>query len=180
MFAKIKQFVFAGLKNFKDDNRGAASVEFVMVAPLFIGLVLATFESGWMMTKSMMLERGLDSTVRELRLGLSAVQTHNEFKQKICDHSVLIKDCVNNIELELLPIQTAADIPTSTKCRDRTATVQPQVTFNPGAENEWMFIRACVLVDPIFPMIGLGLHLPVNKDNAMALAAYSVFVNEPA
>ena len=52
---------------FRKDEDGAATVEFVLVAPMFLGLVLATFESGWMMTQSMMLERGLDQTVRELR-----------------------------------------------------------------------------------------------------------------
>jgi hypothetical protein len=166
-------------RGFKKDTSGAATVEFVLVAPLFLGLVLATFESGWMMTQSMMLERGLDKTVRELRLGLSAVETHSEFKDKICDHTFILNDCLANMELELVPITSAADIPTSTRCKDRTAEVEPQVDFVPGGENEWMFIRACVIVDPWFPLIGLGLHLPLNQDNALALAAYSVFVNEP-
>ena len=158
---------------FKKDEEGAATVEFVLVAPLFLGMVLATFESGWMMTQSMMLERGLDQVVRELRLGLTAVETPLRIQGKICEHTYIVHDCLENMELELVPIQHATDIPTSTKCKDRTAEVQPQVDFVPGSENEWMFIRACVIVDPIFPLIGLGLHLPLNQDNALALAAYA-------
>lgn len=180
MFSKCLELMLRRLSGFKKDEDGAATVEFVLVAPLFLGLVLATFESGYMMTQSMMLERGLDRTVRELRLGLSTVETHSEFKEKICDHTLIVHDCLANMELELVPIQNASDIPTSTKCKDRTADVEPQVDFDPGTEEEWMFIRACVLVDPIFPLIGLGLHLPLNKDNAMAMAAYGVFVNEPS
>ena len=87
--------------------------------------------------------------------------------------------------LELVPINTAADVPTSTKCIDRqpSSDVVPLFKFNPlrgdGREVETMFVRACVYVDPIVPGLGLALHLPRDAKGGVAMVSYGAFVNEP-
>lgn len=167
------------LKKFGRDRSGAASVEFVMIAPLYFALVLSTFEAGWLMTKSMMLERGMDLTIRELRLGLHSNPSHDQFKKIICDNAKILKNCEQTMLLELVPITSAATIPTSTVCRDRSSPVAPTVTFSPGVTTETMFVRACVVVDPIVPGMGLALHLPLDQSGGMALVSYGAFKNEP-
>lgn len=176
---KLKNFNF--LKRFRRDKNGAASVEFVIIAPVYLGIMFSMFEAGWLMTQSMMLERALDVTVRDLRLGLQADTSHQNFKNLICDKASIIRDCEENVLLELVPITTSADVPTQTICRDRTAGVgvDPVVTFNPGARSEIMFMRACVVIDPLMPGMGLGLHLPKDTSGGFALVSYSAFVNEP-
>lgn len=169
------------LRRFRRDKDGAASVEFVIVAPVYLGIMFSMFEAGWLMTQSMMLERALDVTVRDLRLGLQSDTSHDNFKQLICDKASIIKDCKENVLLELVPISNSSDVPTETVCRDRTAGVgvDPVVTFNPGARSEIMYMRACVVIDPLMPGMGLGLHLPKDESGGFALVSYAAFVNEP-
>ena len=42
-----------------------------------------------------------------------------------------------------------------------------------------MLVRACAIFDPIFPITGMGLNLPLDASGAYQLAASSAFVNEP-
>lgn len=175
----IRTTLSAWIGRFLKDRRGAASVEFVLVAPMYFALVLSTFEAGWLMTKSMMLERGLDQTIRELRLGLHSNPTHQHFKEIICSNAKILKNCRETMLLELVPINSAADVPTSTVCHDRTAAVSPSVNFTPGVPTQRMFVRACVVVDPIVPGMGLALHLPLDASGGLALVSYGAFSNEP-
>ncbi|MFQ5622880.1 MAG: TadE/TadG family type IV pilus assembly protein [Paracoccaceae bacterium] len=168
------------LAGFRDDNSGAATVEFVIIAPIFLGVVLSVFESGWLTTQSMMLERGLDKTVRDLRLNDNASFTHDELKASVCGYSKILRDCEANLLLELVSIDNGLPFPApSANCVDRTGTVDPVVHYVPGAESAIMFIRACVIIDPIFPGIGLGLQLSKDASGGFAMVAYSAFVNEP-
>ena len=167
------------VETFSNDESGAASVEFVLVAPVFLALVFSMFEAGWLMTQSMMLERGLDLTVRDLRIGSYDKLTHTEFKKTICSNSQIIRNCEENIVLEMVPVNSVADVPSTTVCRDRTTTDTPVTTFTPGAETQITFIRACVIIDPIMPGMGLGLHLPKDESGGMALVTYSAYVSEP-
>jgi len=57
---RMTSFIKSCLQKFRGDQTGAASVEFVLIAPMYFALMLSTFEAGWLMTKSMMLERGMD------------------------------------------------------------------------------------------------------------------------
>ena len=175
------------LFRFKADETGAASVEFVIIAPLYFALMLSTFEAGWLMTKSMMLERGMDLTMRDLRLGVYPNPSHQDMKKIICDNAAILKDCEASMLLELVPITTAADVPgaNNTVCRDRSSPTDPTptVTFNTTRGDrvlETMYVRACVMVDPLVPGIGLALHLPKDPTGGIAMVSYGAFVNEPS
>ena len=167
---------------------GGSTVEFVLVFPIFIALVLSIFEAGWLMTKSMFLDRGLEIAMRDVRLGaLPETDIDLAIKTKLCDHALLLDDCMNTLILELKPIDTSADFPTDdADCVRReegedgeTLYVNPQDDFNPGGRSQLMFVRACVLIDPIFPGIGLGLQLPKDSSGAVQMTAMSAFINEP-
>ena len=71
--------MITSFKRFLRDERATASVEFVMIAPLYLAAVFSVFEAGWLMTKNMMLERGLDQTVRDIRIGRTNNMSHNDF-----------------------------------------------------------------------------------------------------
>jgi len=175
MFRKLS----SKLRRLRRDKSGAASVEFVLVAPVYLAIMFSMFEAGWLMTQSMMLERALDITVRDLRLGVQTDVSHDNFKTIICDNASIIKDCEANVLLEMVPINSAADVPTTTICRDRSSNVDPVVSFSTGARSEIMYLRACVVIDPLIPGMGLGLHLPLDETGGFALVSYSAFVNEP-
>jgi Flp pilus assembly pilin Flp len=165
---------------FRRDQSAAATVEFVMIAPLLFSVVFSVFESGWLMTKYMMLDRGLDMAVRELRLGIEDDPTHAGIVEKVCEYALILRDCEDILILDMMTVDAAEDIPATTSpCRDRMVEEPPASAWNTGARSEIVFVRACAIVDPIFPGMGLGLQLPKDASGGFALLASSVYVNEP-
>ncbi|MHC0054906.1 TadE/TadG family type IV pilus assembly protein [Actibacterium sp. D379-3] len=161
---------------------GTATVEFVIMVPIFMLLFVSNFEVSMIMIRQMMLDRGLDLAMRELRLGTWPNPTTAILKQEICSHTAgLISDCENQMMLELIPVPAASwTLPgPNATCKDRSADLEPATTFDAGAQNQLMVVRACVLIDPFFPGTELALMLERNPGDGMPLAATSGFVNEP-
>jgi hypothetical protein len=160
---------------------GSVTVDFVLVFPVFIMVFLASFEAAMMMTRFVMLERALDISIRDLRLGVYTNPTHDQIKADICARTILLPDCEGALLLEMRPVSRVSwDVfAGTTQCVDRTEDLLPVTTFNPGAENELMLIRACAIFDPFFPTTRWGLRLPLDASGGYQLLAMSAFVNEP-
>ncbi|HUS55891.1 MAG TPA: pilus assembly protein, partial [Thermohalobaculum sp.] len=65
-------------------------------------------------------------------------------------------------------------------CIDRTETILPTMAFSPGGRDRIMFVRACMIIDPIFPGLGITLGLTKDSSGGFQLVAYTAFMNEPA
>jgi len=163
------------------DQKGVASLEFVLMVPLVLIIFMSAFEAGLLMTRYIMLERSLDMTMRNLRLGQYPNPTPALIKQEICDRSVVLGNCSSNIRIELQPVSTATwAFPTGRAgCVNRDTGIEPATTFNPGAAHQIMLVRVCIAQDTMFPTTGLGLGLPKDSGGAYGLVATSAFVNEP-
>jgi len=159
---------------------GAATVEFVIIFPVLIWIVFSTFELGWMTTRQMMLDRGVSLTIRDLRLGKIDNPTHEGLKNLICDRATILRDCVANIHMELVPMSLSAGVPqTATQCVDRTGVIAPVENFTSGVEEDIMFVRVCVVVDPLMPGMGIGAGLNQLNGGGFAMVAFSAFKREP-
>ena len=169
------------LRRFRRQERGSSTIEFVIWFPFFITLVCSSIESGLMMTRHVMLERGVDITVRGLRLGAWTAPTHNELKIAICDSALIIPGCLNSLSVELLPVSTDTWTlpPGPVTCTDQSQPIQPVTQLVPGIANELMLVRVCSKFSPFFPTTGLGMNLPKDGAGNYALVAASAFVNEP-
>ena len=135
------------------------------------------------MTKLVMLDRGLDITVRAIRLAPgSSLITHDAVKTMVCNHSLILQDCEDQIQIEMvvIPAATWAMPDASGDCIDRDSEIEPVVTFTTGDENDIMFIRVCVVVDPMFPTSGLGLALTKDTSGGVRILATSAFAIEPS
>ena len=75
------------------DDRGTATVEFVIVFPLIIAVFMSTFEAAMLTAKHTMMERALDLTIRELRLTAATPLSESDVKDRICQETLLITDC---------------------------------------------------------------------------------------
>ncbi|MEM9764613.1 MAG: pilus assembly protein [Pseudomonadota bacterium] len=165
---------------FRGNRDGGASNEFVIVFPLVFAVFAALVETGWTATRIVMLDRGLDITARNLRLGYSTAVTHQSIKTEVCEHATLLFNCERDLVIELVPMAANDPYPQSQLlCRDRVNNVNPVLSFNPGARTNLMFIRACMVVDPILPGIGLGLALPKDASGGYQMVSYTAFKNEP-
>ncbi|MGB5557380.1 MAG: TadE family protein [Paracoccaceae bacterium] len=160
---------------------GNATIEFVLLFPAFMTLFLVVFETGLLLTRGVMLDRGVDIAMRELRLGTLVPMSHDGLKAKICQHASIIPDCGNSVLVELRPISktTWEPLTHSATCVDRTEPVQPVLEFETGSSNEMMLVRVCAVFDPFFPTTGLAAQIKLDESGAYALVATSAYVNEP-
>lgn len=169
------------LRRFSRDELGTAAVEFAMTVPLLLAIFMASFESGFLMIRSIMLEQSVDMTMRELRLGHYPIPTAALLKQEICKRSVVLTNCDENIMIEMVRINTATwQLPTSgVACVDREEDIQPVTALQFGQQNDVMLVRVCVTQDAMFPTTGIGLGLPKDSRGGYGLVSVTAFVTEP-
>ncbi|WP_127901657.1 TadE/TadG family type IV pilus assembly protein [Solirhodobacter olei] len=170
------------LRAFRRAEAGTASVEFVVVFPIIMLSFFMAIETATYALRMSMLERALNITTRELRLGQMTDPTSAKIAQSICSRaSGFIADCNNVVMVELQDVSTSGWTPLApaATCVNRDAKVQPVTTVNQGSGNDMMIIRACAIIQPMFPWVGVGLALPKDSKGGYDIVATSAFVNEP-
>ena len=169
------------LRRFQRCEEGSSTIEFIIIFPAFFTFFLSTFELGMLETRHVMMDRGLDLAVRQIRLGLLEPVTHEGFKQAVCDGSMIIPDCMNQLKLEMRRVDPTAwvNIPAQADCVDRNDPNVAVREFTAGTSNDLMLIRACALFDPYFPTTGLGASLPRVSGGAYGLISAASYVIEP-
>lgn len=169
------------LRRFRRDQSGSATLDFVLMFPAVMLIFTSSYESGVLSTRHVMLERGLDTTVRDVRIGRIPNPTHELLVERICQIASIIPDCTNNVRLEMMPRDPRAWVApaNSVMCVDRADLGPPVLNFNSGLNNELMVLRACALFDPMIPTTGLGKAIPKESGGAYALVATSAYVMEP-
>ena len=169
------------LRSFIEDEGGNATIEFVMVFPALMFFVMMIFETGFIATRSVLLERGLDVATRDLRLGTDPTIDHEKLKNQVCANSSILVHCERDLILEVVEYDAASAYPQNqANCIDRTEEIAPTIAFNPGGRSTLMFVRACMIIDPIFPGLGISLGLQKDSSGGFQMVAYTAFMNEPA
>ena len=166
---------------FARDERGSATIEFVILFPAIMTLFFSAIEVGIYLTRAVMLDRALDLNVRALRLGALDPATHDELKERVCEDALIFKDCPNAVIIELTPISRASwNLPAgNATCVDRDEEIDPVISFNLGSENEIMLVRACAVLNPFFGSTSLVMDMPLDSSGGVVITAASTFVNEP-
>ncbi len=172
------------LDRLKKDESGTASVEFILVFPVFLSLMLMSIEIGYITLRHTMLERGLDIAVRQVRLGTGDPGNHAEIKEVICENAGFLLNCDNDLRLEMKPVDLRgyAAFETAAKCTDNSEPVDPAVLtheFVFGGENDLMLLRACYKYKPFFPEGFLGKALTKDANGDAAIVTMTAFVQEP-
>ena len=171
-------------RRFRDNQSGGGAIELVIVLPVMMGIFISATECGLYMTRQIMLERAVDMTVRDLRLGKIPNPTHLKLKNSICANTSIIPDCVDSIRIDLVRVSTTtwAFPTTRVECVDRDQPIELSLEFNPGVQNELMLVRVCLLQDAIFPGADFAEGIAYEGDSAggYALISTSAFVNEPS
>jgi len=160
---------------------GNATVEFVLVVPVFLLLFVSIFELGMATIRLTVLEHGLDTAMRDVRLGTSQTFTREEIRDRVCSNAGMLKDCHDNLLLEMVVIDrnTFALPPVRATCINRNEAALPITDFSNGGPSDLMFIRACYVIDPLYPSLGLGAMLKTDEAGNMQLVASSIFAQEP-
>ena len=170
------------LRRFRHEETASATIEFALLAPMMMVLFMSTIELGIFLTRQVMLERGIDIAVRQVRIGAMDPVTHEDLVDAVCDGAGIIPDCRNQLKLEMVrrDLRNWRGFDQRADCIDRADDEsQPPRNFEPGMQNELMVLRACSLFDPFFPTTGLGSQLPRQSGGAYAIVAMTAYVVEP-
>ncbi len=181
MIGTIFRPVSSLLNRFSKSEEGSATIEFAITFPAMLFLMLSGIELGMVTLHHSMLERAMDITVRDIRLGTGAAPQHDEIKTLICDRAGFIDNCSTNLRLEMIQVNPRVweGISTEADCTDQSEEVAPVRSFVNGQENELMILRACAKFDPVFPTSGLGKNMIKDGAGQYALVSLSAFVQEP-
>ena len=165
------------------DESGTSTVEFVIVFPLLMAIFFAAYESGYMMLRTVMLERSVDLAVRDLRIGTPAPPELDEFREEVCDNTFFISDCTEVLRVQLEPVNmtTWGPLDGEPDCRDIDNADQGDEDYTVGGNNELMMVRVCALFRPMFPTTGLGLRMQYQEGSSeYAIVVTTAYVNEPS
>lgn len=176
----MMRFVRNAFARFAAREEGTATAEFVIAVPVLITIFLASIESGFYMTRWVMMDQALDHVMREVRLGNMPGVTHAELRTAICERAAILHDCESTLMVELQPVNptTWAMPATPVTCINRAEDIEP-VLGPTGGPSEPMLVRLCVVQDPIFPTTGLGLRMKMEGQDGYAMIAMSLYANEP-
>lgn len=174
------------IARFLRDEAGSSTIEFVIFVPFIMTIFLSTFELGMVMTRNVMLDHGLDTAVRDVRLGRLEVAEgesyYNALRRAICQGATIIPNCQANLRLEMRAVapRAFAGLPADADCVNRDDPSRPAREFTQGGGNNLMLLRVCALFEPFFPTTGLGGILQKNQPGGTyALVSTSSFVVEP-
>ena len=181
MIRAVLRPVSSLLGRFSRSEEGSGTVEFAITFPAMLFFMLSGVELGFVTLHHSMLERAMDITVRDIRLGTGTVQNHDEIKDMICTQAGFIDNCGDNLRLEMIQVDPDnwVGISDEADCTDKSEEVAPVVSFVNGLENELMILRACAKIDPVFPTTGLGQNMVKDGAGQYSLVSISAFVQEP-
>ena len=172
-------------KRFWKSDTGSTTVEFALLFPLFMAFFSSGFEAGLYMVRTVMLERGVDTAIRDVRLGGTELPDLKGLKEEICRDSLVLPNCIESlqIQLESIPLQPGAINAVSgpVRCIDKLSKADPSTgtNYSVGGENEMMVVKVCALMKPLFPTTSLAMGMRKDPQGNYALVAVTAFVNEP-
>ena len=187
---------------FAGKEEGASTIPAILFLPLLLAIMFSSVELGLLNLRQVMLDRGLDQTVRILRIGVAPLPADPQealttIKRSICTNIAYIHSCMQDLTVEIFEVDRAITVTgsgsnisvtrnwvssgagTTATCTDRNLTTPPVVTLNRATPDDLMLIRACLKVDPIMPTFALGAILVKDQSGMVALVSTSAWVREP-
>ncbi|SIS95338.1 hypothetical protein SAMN05421759_107134 [Roseivivax lentus] len=168
------------LRHFRQNEDGTMVLPFTLWITIFLSLIVSTIELGTMTIRQTVMERAVDTAMRDLKIGKLPGDAAT-LKAAICDGASILPSCAENLHLEMIRLdmeewqQPAA----RADCVDTGAVATPHRTFQQGDAHEVMLVRACFKYKPITPLGGFNASLPKDENGYTALVSSSAFVNEP-
>jgi len=179
---RLAKYFGSNIRSLRKREDGNATIEFAIMFPIMMTMFLSSVEIGILTIRQVMLERSVDMTVRDLRLGHFINPTQDALRTLICQRAAVIPGCMDSLLIELRPVSTTTWTPLAqeTTCKNRDEEINPVVTLNPGIAHEMVLVRVCAVFEPIFPTTSLGISLKRDELGGYALVTSSAFVNEPS
>jgi Flp pilus assembly protein TadG len=169
-------------RNLAGDEAGSPAVEFALVFPIFIGVVLATLQAGSIFLVKAFFESGAEQAARVVLTNQTSSLTAAQFKTEICDQLTALFNCGQvTVDLQPMPVGTtnvSALLPTFDSQGNPVGTPTVDVGANAAAACTDMLL---VVMYP-WPVYGgpLGLNFSNMGNGKMLMTSTQVFRTEPS
>lgn len=166
---------------FARDTAGTAAIEFAIVAPLLIAIILATLQTALIFLVQAFFETSAEQAARTVLTNQTSSLTATQFEKEICTELTTLFSCANLVvELEPLPPGTtnlAGLLPQFDATGKLVGAPPVDVGANSGTPGTDMLL---VVMYP-WPVYGglLGLNLANMGNGARLLSSTQVFRVEP-
>ena len=167
-------------KRFRKNQDGSAAIEFAMIAAPFLYLLMAIFETGFMLFSEYVIENGTAQAARMIRTGQIQTQSmsQNSFKTLVCGNLASFLDCNNKLYVDVRKWTAFADI-TSSDPIGSNGELSSQAKnggFDPGGPMDVITVRVYYVWDLMTPGISMLNNLANGR---RVLTAGAAFRNEP-
>jgi Flp pilus assembly protein TadG len=163
------------------DEAGSPAIEFVLVFPIFIGIVLATLQAASIFLVKAFFESAAEEAARVVLTNQTETLTAAQFQTEVCNQLTALFSCAQvTVELEPLPTGTtnlSSLLPTFNSSGTLVSTPPVDVGVNAGASGTDMLL---VVMYPWRVYGGpLGLNFANLGNGAMLMTSTQVFRIEP-
>lgn len=165
------------------DERGAAAVEFALVALPFFMLLAAIIETALLFLADQILETAVGDASRLIRTGQATdtsgdgtAFSHAEFTQKVCDRLYILFDCAY-LSTDVRTYTSFGAASYALPLDDDGNLDTTKLVYNAGTSSGIVVVRAYYQYPLFFANLGLGLDTLGNGKHLMA--AVTAFRNEP-
>jgi len=192
-------------KGARRGQRGAAAVEFALVAPVFLIMMFSLFEIGWFFFSTSVVDASASTAARLVRTGQVQRWTVNPYNNNspitseadrakalfdsVCRALGPLGDCDERMTVEVESFDTftelnAATISNPPTCADATAEELAEIIFSPGDELQIIRLRICFIYNTVNPLVGFdsigaGVDLSEGDTGRRRVITSMVFRNEP-
>jgi Flp pilus assembly protein TadG len=163
------------------DESGSPAVEFALVFPIFIGIVLATLQAASIFLVKAFFESAAEEAARVVLTNQTETLTAAQFQTEVCNQLTALFNCANvTVELEPLPAGTtnlSSLLPQFNSSGTLIGTPPVDVGVNAGSSGTDMLL---VVMYP-WPVYGgpLGLNFANLGNGTMLMTSTQVFRIEP-
>jgi Flp pilus assembly protein TadG len=166
------------LSRFRRARGGATVVEFALIAPVFLALLIAVLQVGIVFFAEQALQSAAVTASRLVLTGQvqSSSMTKTEFLNAICPNVRSLFNCTNiMVDVRNYTAFSAADYSTPTLTYDTNGNVTNQWSFSPGTAGSIVVVRFIYQWPVIGGPLGFALsNLPNGRRLMMGVSAFRV------
>lgn len=157
---------------FRQDQRGAAAIEFALVLPLLIGLMAGTVEIGLVGIVSNNLDNAVQGAARKLRTGeADGATSASDFANQVC--AGMFDSQASCLSKLAISVQKFGDFASA----EAVANNAPAGQFDKGDAGDIVLVKATYQWPFFMPFFNLGFQQ--SGLTTIVLDARTTFKNEP-
>lgn len=176
----LKRRLNQRLSRLSRDERGAAAVEFAMIAAPFFFLIFGLLEVCMLFIMSTVMEHAVSESSRAIRTGQAQQADdfdESDFRDMICSKVFDLLDCDERLHIDVERLDSFGGGSIGSPLDESGNVDASEFGFDPGGPNEVVAVRAYYEWSLITPVLSAPL---VNMSGSKHLIqANAVFRNEP-